>query len=60
MDLMLQDSEVNLLTRVLTQDLSSLKMEISNTESYDMREDLKRDEEVLKSIIRRLNPTVPL
>jgi hypothetical protein len=35
-------------------------MEISNTESYDMRESLKGDEEVLKSIIRRLNPTVPL
>ena len=60
MDLTLQDSEVNLLVRVLTQDLSSLKMEISNTESYDMREWLKGDEEVMKSIIRRLNPTVPL
>jgi hypothetical protein len=60
MDVTLQDSEVNLLVRVLTQDLSSLRMEISNTESYDMRESLKGDEEVLKSIIRRLNPTVPL
>lgn len=60
MNLTLQDSEVNLLVRVLTQDLSSLKMEISNTESYDMRESLKGDEEVMKSIIRRLNPTVPL
>ncbi len=60
MDLTLQDNEVNLLVRVLTQDLSSLRMEISNTESYDMRESLKGDEEVMKSIIRRLNPAVAL
>ncbi|MBF6598983.1 MAG: hypothetical protein IVW36_00555 [Dehalococcoidia bacterium] len=60
MDLTLEDSEANLLLRVLTQDLSALKMEISNTEDYGMREGLKRDEEVLKSVIRRLNPTAPL
>ena len=60
MDLTLQDGEVALLERVLTQALGDMRMEITDTENYDMRQDLKRDEEVLKSIIRRLNPSVAL
>jgi hypothetical protein len=60
MDLILQDNEVSYLQRVLEQDLAELRMEISNTESYDMRERLKQDEVVLKSIIRRLDPAVAL
>jgi hypothetical protein len=60
MELTLQDSEVNFLLRVLEQTLSDLRMEISNTESYDMRQQLKQDELVLKSILRRLNPAIAL
>jgi len=60
MDLILQDSEVELLERLLTSTLGDLRMEISGTESQPMRESLKKDEEVLKSIIRRLNPRVTL
>ena len=60
MDLILQDNEVSYLARVLEQDLSELRMEISNTESYDLREQLKQDELVLKSIIRRLDPAIAL
>ena len=56
MDLKLQEDEVALLERVLTQALGDLKMEITDTENYDMREGLKRDEEALKRIIRQLNP----
>jgi hypothetical protein len=60
MELTLQDSEVNYLLRLLQQNLSELKMEISNTESYDMRQQLKQDEVVLKSILRRLDPAIAL
>lgn len=60
MELTLQDGEVNYLLRLLQQDLSELKMEISNTESYDMRQQLKQDEVVLKSILRRLDPAIAL
>jgi len=58
MDLILQDSEVMYLLRVLQQDLSELRMEIADTESYDLRERLKDDELVLKSILHRLNPAL--
>ena len=57
MDLTLQTSEVQLLERLLTSALGDLRMEISNTESFDLRESLKQDEAALKSIIRRLNPS---
>lgn len=60
MELELQDSEVQLLERVLTSALGDLRMEITDTEKFELRESLKKDEEVLKSIIRRLNPRVAL
>lgn len=60
MELTLQDSEVQLLERLLRSTLGDLRMEISNTESMPLRESLKKDEEALKSIIRRLNPSIPL
>ena len=60
MELTLQDSEVNFLLRLLQQNLSELKMETSNTESYDVRQQLKQDEVVLKSILRRLDPAIAL
>jgi hypothetical protein len=60
MELTLQDSEVQLLERLLTSALGDLRMEITDTEKFEMRESMKKDEEVLKSIIRRLNPATPL
>lgn len=60
MELTLQDGEAALLERLLTQTLGDLRMEISNTESYDMRQGLKRDEDAIKSMIRRLNPQAVL
>ena len=53
--LMLDGNEAEVLKRVLSQALSDLRMEISDTENYDMRQGLKRDEETLKSIIARLD-----
>ena len=60
MELTLQDDEVAYLERVLQESLSDLRMEIAGTESFDLRERLKRDEAVLKSILRRLNPSIAL
>jgi DNA-binding MarR family transcriptional regulator len=54
MQLTLQPEEATLLKQVLTRFVSDLKMEISNTEKYEMREELKADEATLKSIIERL------
>jgi len=54
MQLELQSNEAAVLKRVLALVLSDLRMEVSGTENYDMRQDLKKDEDVLKSIISRL------
>jgi hypothetical protein len=54
MQLTLESKEVEVLKRVLSQFLSDLRMEVRDTENYDMRQDLKDDEDVLKSIIARL------
>ena len=55
MELTLDANEAEVLKRVVSQALSDLPMEISDTDNYDMRQDLKRDEETLKSIIARLD-----
>jgi hypothetical protein len=54
MELSLQPDEVTLLTQVLTRALSELREEIAGTDSYDMRQDLKRDEQTLRSLLARL------
>jgi len=54
MQLSLESNEAEVLKRVLSQFLSDLRMEVRDTESYNMRQDLKKDEDVLKSIIARL------
>lgn len=46
--------ESSLLQQVLESYLSDLRMEISETESHDMRESLKDDEETIKHLITRL------
>lgn len=54
MELRLESGEAELLKRVLTSYLSDLREEIGKTESYDLRQSLKRDEEQLKALLGRL------
>jgi hypothetical protein len=54
MNLMLNDDELVLLRGLLQRDLADLRAEIGKTENFNMRQDLKRDEERLKSIIARV------
>lgn len=57
MEITFQSDEVDLLKAVLTNYLSDLRMEIADTEDYDMREEMKRNEATLKSIISRFDKT---
>lgn len=50
----LADDEADVLRSVLEEYISELRMEISNTDSMDFREDLKRKEAMLKSLVSRL------
>ena len=52
--LQLADEEAELLKSVLEEYISELRMEVSNTDSMDFREDLKRKEAILKSLAGRL------
>ena len=54
MELTLQPEEATLLTQILTNYVSDLRMEISNTDSYKLRQQLQRDEATIKGIIARL------
>ncbi len=48
------EEESGLLLRTLESALGDLRMEIGKTENFDMRQELKRDEELLKGMIERL------
>ena len=52
--LQLTDQEGSTLHCVLTQYVSDLRFEISNTDSYDFRQDLKHTEALLKRLISDL------
>ncbi len=52
--LQLDQRESEVVLRVLENALGELKMTISNTENYDWRQDMKRDEEIIKGLIARL------
>lgn len=54
MELTLQQSEAELLLRILRQYLSDLRMEIADTEQYEFRQGLKQDEAIIKDLIGRL------
>lgn len=54
MELTLQPEDVALLKRILSLYLSDLRMEISNTENYDMRKGLQEDERRAVAIVERL------
>jgi hypothetical protein len=46
----LTDEEAEILKSVLEEYISELRMEVSNTDSMDFREDLKRKEAILKRL----------
>jgi hypothetical protein len=50
----LADDEAEILRSVLEEYISDLRMEVSNTDSMDLREQLKRKEELLKRIAGQL------
>lgn len=54
MELTLQPSEASLLKSILMSYLSDLRMEIGDTEQYELRLELKREEETIKDLIARL------
>jgi len=54
MDLLLTDEEVRLLRDVLTNHISDLRSEITHTERYTLRQELKHDEELLRAMVARL------
>ncbi|MHB1417692.1 MAG: hypothetical protein ACYC1C_20790 [Chloroflexota bacterium] len=55
MELKLNTEEARLLKQVLTDYLSDLRMEVAETENFDMRQDLKANEAMLKSVVDRLD-----
>ena len=58
MELMLTESEVELLQGMLDADRKALLMEIARTDNRAMRDGLKEREELLKGILDRLGSTV--
>ncbi len=58
MQLELDEPEASVLNQVLTNYLPVLRSEVANTENYEWRQDLKRNEEVIKALIERLQPLV--
>ncbi len=50
----LAEEEAQVLRSVLEEYISELRMEVANTDSMDFREDLKRKEEILKSLRNQL------
>jgi len=55
MELSLTEREVDYLGRILAESLPQLREEIHKTDSYDFRESLKKDEEVLKELIAKIH-----
>lgn len=54
MQLELNERELTLVNDVLTNYLGDLRAEIGKTENFDMRQNLKGDEEVIKGLIARM------
>ncbi len=55
MELTLNPEEVGLLRRLLGTRLGDLRVEIADTEDYELRQALHRDEATLRGIIARLD-----
>jgi hypothetical protein len=54
----LQPEELELVRNILADYLSNLRMEIANTEDYDLRQTLKAREAALKSLLDRMNKDI--
>lgn len=52
----LDPKEQEVLRDLLQNDLSDLRMEVADTDSYDYRQILKEQEEILRRILGRLEP----
>ncbi len=50
----LSDDQAKTLKKSLTSYLSDLRLEIAATENHDFREELKKEEEILHSILAKL------
>ena len=51
----LSDEEVDVVRHALTGYLSDLRMEVHATDSFDMREELKHEEELLNRVISEID-----
>lgn len=58
MQLNLDAEEVAALLNVLSSYIPQLREEIGKTENYDMREELKADEQTLRGIVTKLGGSV--
>jgi hypothetical protein len=54
MELTLRPDEARLLREVLVNQLDALRSEIVHTDRYALRQELKQDEEIIKTLIARL------
>ncbi len=54
MDIKLEANEAGVLRQVLSNFAGDLRMEIADTDKYEVRDSLKEDEEALKSILKKL------
>jgi hypothetical protein len=52
--LLLDERESELVLRILSNALGDLRMTIADTENYAWRQDMKKDEALLKTLIARL------
>jgi hypothetical protein len=59
MELTLQPEDAALLKRILHSFLSDLRMEIVDTERWDLRQALHQDEDRIKALLDRLEQLVP-
>jgi len=59
MQVNLEANEVAALLNVLNSYIPQLREEIGKTESYDMREELKAQEQTLTSLMTRLGGSLP-
>jgi len=54
MDITLTPDEAQLLKKILESFLSDLRVEVADTEKYEWRKELQKDEETIKGLIARL------
>jgi len=57
MELALSHEEADLIHRILSSFLSDLRMEVADTDNPSMRRTLKGEEEVVRSLVTRIEAT---